>query len=248
MIAIIIVNYNTKTLLEKCILSLQKAAENLTSQIIVVDNASTDGSVELIQEKFLTIKLIINKNNLGFAKAVNLAINSISADYYLLVNSDMIVNESAIKKMLEIIATDKNIGILGCQLIYPDGRVQASVGKFPSKLTEFFTKTRLYKIFNYGRYFVPKFKELTYLDWVSGGFMLIKKAVINKIMGFDENFFMYLEDIDFCRRAKDAGFRIAFTPEVKILHYHQGSAGKNLALANNYERESLKYYKEKHNQ
>jgi GT2 family glycosyltransferase len=225
--------------------SLKIACRKISHEIIVVDNHSQDGSIEMLEKDFKYIKLIKNKENFGFAKAVNQGIITAKGDYVLLVNSDMIVPEEAIEEMLAI-SEKHQIGILGPKLVYPNNKLQGSVGYFPSGVTEFFTKTRLYKIFNYGRYIKPKFQRLTEVDWVSGGFMLIKKEVIDKIRFFDEKFFMYVEDVDFCYRAKKAGFKVAFTPAVSIIHFHQASSKNNLKQAHAYERASIRYFLEKY--
>ena len=244
MISVIIVNYNTKNLLKLCLHSIQVDTPELDYELIVIDNDSKDDSVKMLEKDFPEVKLIKNTINAGFAKAVNQGLKIAQGDYILLANSDIIVHNGALRKMQKVVVNNK-VDILGACMIYPNGKLQATVGRFPSRSTEFFTKTRLYKIFNYGRYFKPKFKKLTYIDWVSAGFMMIKKPVVEKLKGFDENFFMYLEDIDFCKRATQAGFKVAVSPDIDVIHKHQGSADKGVFDVNDYELESLKYYFDK---
>jgi hypothetical protein len=221
-------------------------------QVVIVDNASKDGTAEFLSRSYPQVELIRNDKNLGFAKAVNQGIKISRGKYILLLNPDMRVLGRAVLNSLEFVKKNKEVGIIGGQYLYPNYKIQSSFGNFPSLLTEFLQATSLYKILPFGRY-VPYnvlwkkwFKKIMEVDWVAGGFMLARKEVIESIGLFDENFFMYLEDIDFCRRARDKNFEIVYYPKARIIHHHMASA-EDLSLTLLNEVNSLVYYFEKHN-
>lgn len=257
-LSIIIVNFKTRELLKECLNSIK---ENFEYEIIVIDNNSQDGSVEEIEswksiksgeDAGSQLKLIENKKNLGFAKAVNQGLKIAQGKYILLLNPDTKLKEGGLKQCLDFLVENPKIGILGCQLLNIDGSVQASFGNFPSLITEFFQATFLYKFFPLGRWipfgFLSKglFKRVHFVDWVGGGFMLMRREVVKAVGGLDENFFMYFEDVDFCQRVSNQEWRIIYWPEVRILHYHMQSAKRDIALAWWQEAESLIYYFKKY--
>ncbi|MFA5995842.1 MAG: glycosyltransferase family 2 protein [Patescibacteria group bacterium] len=245
MISVIIVSYNTKDFLQKCLESLQKQ-QQVDYEIMVVDNNSSDNSVAMVRANFPQVKLIANMNNGGFAKAVNQGIQQAVGDYILLVNPDMIVPPEALFNMQTILQQQADIALLGARLTYPNGQTQASVGNFPAWLPNLATKLKLSKIFHYGRYYKPSYNKLTKVDWVSGGFLMFSKKLIDKIGWWDEKYFLYLEDVDFCKRAAQAGLAAAFTPAVSVLHYHMQSTKKKPQLANEAEKNSQAYYRLKY--
>lgn len=250
-VSAVVLTYNSKNYIKPCLEALFRSYESFRSDfilsIILVDNNSPDDTGELIK-KFLSeisevkpqklplIKFIQSQANKGFAAGVNLGIRETlksDPDYLFILNPDTKVFPGALKKLIDTFTASsakfKNIGIVGAQMIYSNKTPQGTFGNFPSLLTEFLQITRLYKIFPFGR-FIPynrfsagHFKKIRSVDWVSAGAMMIKKEVIQKIGLFDENYFMYIEDIDFCRRARAAGFEILYNPEAKIWHKLQGS-------------------------
>lgn len=254
-LSIIIVNFKTKDLLRECLDSIQ---EDFKYEIIVIDNNSQDGSVGMLKKNYelritnYELKIIENKENQGFAKAVNQGFKIVQGEYIVLLNPDTRIKKGDLKECLSHLEENSKIGILGCQLINTDGSIQASFGNFPSLITEFFQAFFLFKFFPFGRFipfsFLSKhlFKKPHLVDWVGGGFMLFRKKVLDKIGGLDENFFMYFEDIDFCQRAKRAGWKIIYWPEIKILHHHMQSAKKDITQAWWQETESLIYYFKKY--
>lgn len=252
-LSIIIVTYNSEKLIKPCLDSIFKTITGLDFEIIIIDNNSQDQTVSLIEKKFPQVHLIQNKENVGFAQAVNQGIRKAQGNFILLLNPDMRVLDRAVNKSLEFLIKNSQVGILGCQLLYPDGKIQTSFGRFPSLLTEFLQATFLYKVLPFGR-FIPynfltrrRFKKTHQVDWLGGGFMMIKKEVIEKIGFLDENYFLYLEDIDFCFRAKKAGFKIYYFPEAKVIHYHMVSTQKDPSQAIINEAKSLLYYFKKYN-
>ncbi|NWF50117.1 MAG: glycosyltransferase [Ignavibacteriaceae bacterium] len=225
-LSIIIVNYNVKEFLQNLLHSIFKAGTNLNYEIIVVDNASDDGSAEIIREQFPAVKLIVNKVNLGFGKANNLAMKIAAGKYLLLLNPDTIVREDTFEKMISFFEKHKEAGLAGCKILNPDGTLQLACRRsFPGPWTSFTKVTGLSNLFPKSKLFARY--NLTYLnenetyevDAISGSFMMMTKEVYDKVGGFDEQFFMYGEDLDLCYRIQKAGYKVYYVPETQIIHY-----------------------------
>ncbi len=235
-LSIIIVNYNVKEFLQNSIHSLQKAASKIEHEIIVVDNASDDGSVEFIREKFPQIRLIVNQANLGFSKANNLALRTTEGKFILLINPDTIVSENTITKMIEFFNSHYDAGLAGCKILNPDGSLQLACRRsFPGPWTSFCKVTGLSNLFPHSKLFARY--NLTYLDEnstyevdaISGSFMMMKREVYQTVGGFDEQFFMYGEDLDFCYRTQKNGYKVYYYPGTQIIHY-KGESTKRSSL------------------
>jgi O-antigen biosynthesis protein len=244
-VSIIIVNYNVKELLTQCINSIFEASQNVKTEIIVVDNNSFDGSVDYIKNKFpghTDIKIIPSDINLGFAKANNVGAKYATGEYILILNPDTILQEDTIEKTLSFYKKTQNAGAVTCKLILPSGKLDLACRRsFPSP------SVALYRILGLSRLF-PKSKifgkyNLTYLDEnntceveaIVGAFMLIKKEIYDKVNGFDEDYFMYGEDIDLCYRINKAGYRIFYYPETSVIHFKGESTKKSsLSYVNNF--------------
>ncbi len=235
-LSIIIVNYNVKEFLQNLLNSIEKAVQNLSNEIIVVDNASEDGSVELLKSKYSSIKIIENKTNLGFGKANNQALKISEGRYILLINPDAIVSEDTITKMIEFIEQNDDAGLAGCKILNPDGTLQLACRRsFPGPWNSFCKVTGLSNIFPNSRLFARY--NLTYLnenetyevDAISGSFMMMKREVYEKVGGFDEQFFMYGEDLDFCYRVQKAGFKVFYVHSTQVIHY-KGESTKRSSL------------------
>ncbi len=244
-ISVIIVNYNVKELLEQCINSIFSASTKLDVEVIIVDNNSFDGSVQYIKEKFPgnpRLKIIESPVNMGFAKANNLGAREAEGEYLLILNPDTILQEDTLDKSLEFYKSVKDIGALTCKLILPNGKLDLACRRsFPTP------SVAVYRILGLSRIF-PKSKlfgkyNLTYLDEnetyevdaIVGAFMLIKKDVYEKVEGFDEDYFMYGEDLDLCFRIKKAGYRIFYYPKTSIIHYKGESTKKSsISYVNNF--------------
>lgn len=235
-LSIIIVNYNVKEFLQNLIHSIEKASSNLTKEIFIIDNASDDGSVEFIREKFPQVKLIANQKNLGFGKANNLGLNEASGKYLLMINPDTIVAEDTFEKMIEFFDQNKNVGLAGCKILNPDGTLQLACRRsFPGPWVSFTKVTGLSSFFPKSRIFARY--NLTYLDEnqtyevdaISGSFMMMRKEVYEKVGGFDEQFFMYGEDLDLCYRIQKAGYKVFYVHTTQIIHY-KGESTKRSSL------------------
>ena len=235
-LSIIIVNYNVKEFLQNLIHSIEKASSNLTKEIFIIDNASDDGSVEFIREKFPQIKLIANQKNLGFGKANNLGLNEASGKYLLMINPDTIVAEDTFEKMIEFFDQNKNVGLAGCKILNPDGTLQLACRRsFPGPWVSFTKVTGLSSFFPKSKIFARY--NLTYLDEnqsyevdaISGSFMMMRKEVYEKVGGFDEQFFMYGEDLDLCYRIQKTGYKVFYVHTTQIIHY-KGESTKRSSL------------------
>ena len=235
-LSIIIVNYNVKEFVKNLLISLEKALKNFTSEIIIIDNASSDGSVEDIKNKFPTIKLIANKNNVGFGKANNQGLEIADGEYIVLLNPDTIVKENTFKNLIDFIQEKPDVGMVTCKVLNPDGTLQLACRRsFPGPWTSFTKVTGLSKLFPKSKLFARY--NLTYLneneinevDAVSGSFMMFKKNVYNKVGGFDSRFFMYGEDLDLCYRVQSKGYKVYYVPTTEIIHY-KGESTKRSSL------------------
>lgn len=240
-VSIIIVSFNTKKLLLDCIESILRHTKGLSYEIIVVDNASTDSSVQAVENlcrKYKQIKLIKNSKNLGFGAANNQGIKRAKGRYILLLNSDTLFRKNILSGMVSWMDKKENVGIVSCALKNKDGSLQGTGGYFPTIVRVFSWMTiqdlpfvdYLIKPFHpvhrlspfRGESFYKRKKEL---DWVTGAFMLIRRQVIKDIGYFDEDFFMYTEEVDYCFRAKKSGWKIYYLPKFSIVHLG-GASGR----------------------
>lgn len=225
-LSIIIVNYNVKAFLQNCLLSIKKATEKIDSEIIVVDNASDDGSIELIKKNFTDVNLIESKTNLGFSKANNLGLKISQGKFICLINPDTIVEENTFKVMIDFMEDHPEVGLAGCRILNPDGTFQLACRRsFPTPWVAFTKIIGLSKLFPKSKLFARY--NLTYLDEnqsyevdaVSGSFMFLRREVYEKIGGLDETFFMYGEDLDYCYRVKQAGYKVYYVHSTQIIHF-----------------------------
>ena len=225
-LSIIIVNYNVKEFLQNLISSIYKAGQKIKYEIIIVDNASDDGSIEFLHEKFPDIKLIVNKKNLGFSKANNIGLSIAKGKYILLLNPDTIVQEDTFERMIGFFEQTPDAGMAGCKILNPDGTLQLACRRsFPGPWTSFCKVTGLSNLFPNNKLFARY--NLTYLDEnqtyevdaISGSFMMIKRETYEKVGNLDEQFFMYGEDLDLCYRVQQNGYKVYYVHETQIIHY-----------------------------
>jgi GT2 family glycosyltransferase len=231
-LSIIIVNWNTRDITRNCLRSVGEHLSGMAYEVIVVDNASSDGSVEMIGAEFPDVRLIANDANLGFGRANNQAMRVARGEFFFLLNSDTVIFDEAIQRLVNFIATDAAIGIAGGKLLFEDRTLQSSCSRFPSIRTALLEDLMLYK-------FLPRRLQGELLlggywphdrardvDAVWGAAMLVRREVFAQTGGFDERIFMYGEDLEWCMRVRDCGWRIAFTPAAAIVHLNHKSAEK----------------------
>lgn len=231
---IVIVEYNTAPLLKECLDSITSQRWQNDYQIWVVDNASSDESVKVVKENFPEVKLISNSNNLGFAKANNQVLTKSQSKYCLLLNSDTIVGEGSLDKLVEMME-DKTLGIGSCKLVNKDGSFQPNAGNLPQLLPVLTWLSGLDDLFNRLGVILPSFHQTNknyystqkQIGWCSGAVMMVNTAMAQKIGGLDENIFMYGEDVEFCLRAHRQGYKIGWTDQAQIVHLGGASSKDN---------------------
>lgn len=235
-VSVVIVNYNVKYFLEQCLYSLYAALKEITAEVIVVDNRSTDGSIAYLKERFPEIFVIENGINKGFAKACNQGAAIAKGEYIVFLNPDTIVPEDCFIKCLSFLDSHSDAGALGVRMI--DGRglfLKESKRSFPSPLTSLFKLFGLSKLFphskTFARYHLGHLDEhqTNEVDVLAGAFMMIKREVIEKVGLFDEQFFMYGEDIDLSYRVQQAGYKNFYLPNTTIIHF-KGESTKRGSL------------------
>jgi GT2 family glycosyltransferase len=258
-LSIIIVNFNTKDLLRECLSSVEKAdKEGLSIEIIVVDNASGDGSVDMVKKEFPSTKVIQNKDNIGFGKANNIGIKQATGRYILLLNSDTEINSDCLVTTVQFMEKNKNVGVSTCKLLLPNGNIDPACHRgFPTPwaaLTYFSGLERVFpkiKIFSGYHLWHKGISTIHEIDSPSGAFFLVRKEVIEEVGAFDEDFFMYGEDLDLAYRIKSAGFTIVYNPTVITLHKKKqsGRENENILLrrkTQQYFYETMKLFYRKH--
>lgn len=233
-LSIIILSWNTRDLLRQCLKSIYQETKNIDFEIFVVDNASQDKSAEMVCREFSQVKLIKNKKNLGFARANNQAIKQSGGEYILLLNPDTIILDRAIEKCVNYLDQTNKIGILGCKLINSDRSWQPSCRRFPTLFSQVII---LLKIHNLFPNLIKKYLMLDMdqdkvqeVDQVMGAFFLTKKEVIEKIGALDEKYWIWFEEVDFCKRAKNIGFKVLYWPGASIVHYKAQSFNQVLGI------------------
>ena len=233
-LSIIIVNYNVKHYLEQCLVSVLKSLTAIDGEIIVVDNNSTDGSQQMLSEKFPGVQCILNDENAGFSKANNQALSIAKGEYALLLNPDTLVEDDTFQKVISFMDSHPDAGGLGVKMINGKGKFlpESKIG-FPTPATAFYRFSGLAQIFSKSRKF-NKY-HLGHLDpdkthkieVLAGAFMFLRKSVLDKIGFLDDTFFMYGEDIDLSYRITKAGYKNYYFPETRIIHYKGESTKKS---------------------
>lgn len=232
-LSVIIVNYNVRFFLEQALLSVRKAIRNIDGEIFVVDNNSVDGSVDMIRERFPDVILIDNKENVGFAKANNQAISKAKGEFILLLNPDTVVEEDTFEKCLRFMDAHPEAGGLGVKMLDGKGNfLPESKRGFPTPFVGFCKAFGLSRLFpeskTFNRYHLGFLSEnvTNEIDVLAGAFMFLRRSALDKAGMFDENFFMYGEDIDLSYRIVKAGYKNFYLPEARIIHYKGESTRK----------------------
>jgi GT2 family glycosyltransferase len=215
-VSVIIVNYNGLNYLKNCFESIAMQLAGIPHEIVVTDNNSADGSCDYIREQFPDVVLIQSTDNLGFGKGNNVAVAKAKGAYILLLNNDTIL-QSHLAPALEVLRADPKIGVLGINMRNGKGEYLTPGGRFPSPFN-------LYRLKNIA-WLGPEFnkgifsKKLYDIDWLSGSFLLMPKKVYEQVGGFDQDYFMYVEDVDLCKKIADAGYRRVFMPGLSYIHF-----------------------------
>lgn len=225
-VSIIIVNWNTRDLLLRCIKSIEEKTQNLPYEIIVVDNASSDDSAEAVRQQYPRVKLIASDENLGFAAGNNTALKHANGEYILLLNPDTIVEDDAIQQMMEYLHDNSDVGAVGCRILNSDGTLQESYWmEFPSEKWLFFKAFYLDKIARVlSNRSVSEQNLPLSVAHLLGACIMTRHSIISELNGFDESYFLYMEETDLCYRIKKLSRSIYYLPSARIIHFGQQSS------------------------
>ena len=250
MLSIIIISFNTRETTLRCLRSVFDNLDGVAAEVIVVDNASADGSADAIAAAFPQVVLIRNPDNAGFGAANNLAMRQAKGDAFLLLNSDAFLTPGALPAMLRALHEKPDIGLVGPRLLNADGTLQRSCYRFPSPLVAWLealwisavapARTVLgdYRRWGHDQPFEP--------EWVIGACMMLRRSVYEAVGGFDSGFFMYAEETDWQKRMHAGGWKIVFTPAAQVTHLGGASGADDKPKINKYFFESGDYYYRKH--
>jgi hypothetical protein len=246
-LSVLIVNFNAEEALRNCLESLYRNTAHRPLEVIVVDNASSDGSLAMVAREFPQVRVLASQENLGFSRGNNLAIQAASGRYLLLLNNDTLVSPGAVDTMLRLMQERDEVGALGPLLRNADGSVQISYGRMIGFRAEFLQKL-LFALSARGnplirRYLEWRSRRAAYPDWVSGACIMLRADILREVGLLDENFFMYTEEVDLCQRIRRRGYRVFYTPEAEIVHLGGKSTESNSEKAAlEYRRSQLYFY------
>jgi len=230
-LSIIILNYNSKDYLLPCIKGITEHTADLDYEIIVVDNASTDSSVDYIERKLLPrfneVKLVKAKTNGGYAAGNNLGIKAASGRYLAMMNPDIIIWGNSLKQMVDFMDANLRVGIAGPRLLSPDGSLQYACYSWPTPQVLLYRRTALGR-FRFAERAIDKFllKDWDHLDsrpvdWLQGSCVIARREALEQVGLMDERYFMYVEDMDWCRRFWQGGWEVWYLAQIELIHYHQ---------------------------
>lgn len=253
-LSVVIVSWNVGELLQRCLSSVAGSpTAGRSIETIVVDNASSDGSPEMVSREFPDVHLIANQCNVGFARASNQGLLEGSGTYVLFLNPDTEVLGDALLTMVRYLEVHREVGALGPQLLYGDGSIQSSRRRFPTMATGVFESTLLEQWWPHNRW-IRRYRmaeqsdsEAQCVDWVVGACLLVRSVVLDEVGPFDEGYFMYSEELDLCRRIHDAGWKVAYVPDAQVVH-HEGKSSEQVVAARHthFQTSKLRYYRKYH--
>jgi N-acetylglucosaminyl-diphospho-decaprenol L-rhamnosyltransferase len=217
--SIVLVCWNNKQYLDPCLESLFRDELNCTFDVVVVDNGSTDGSQEMLQEKYPEVMLIQNSKNEGLSRASNQGIEATNGKYVLLLNNDTIVNAPSLDSMVTFLDENPKVGAVGCKLLNADGTTQSCYNHFSTYWEEILIATRVGELFRPGYPSIVDADERKSVDWMSSACLLLRRSALDQVGLLDEEYFIYGDEADLQYRIKKAGWEIWYLPEAKIIHY-----------------------------
>ena len=250
-LSIIIVSWNVKARLERCLSSLDPYG--LQCEVIVVDSASTDGSPDMVRERFPSVRLVRCDSNVGFTRGNNLGVAQSHGRHILLLNPDTEAVGNALPTLVAYMDQHADVGVLGPRLLFSDGHVQPSRRRFPTLATAFLESTLLQQWFPYSpvlsRYYVEdrSVDAEQDVDWLVGACLLVRRQAWEQVGPLDEGFFMYSEELDWCRRAKGAGWRVVYLPTAQVVH-HEGQSSAQVVPARHiyFQSSKVRYFRKHH--
>jgi hypothetical protein len=243
-LSVILVNFNDKAHLGDCLSSLEKGISGLAAEVILVDNNSQDGSLELVRTSFPRVRLIQNAENIGYAKANNIGIKASRGDFILFLNTDTVVPPEALPSLLTLMRGKPELGAIGPALVHENKRFQVSFGRKVSFFAEILQKFILNPYYKKALNHSSKPREV---GWLSGACLFAGRPALEDAGLFDENFFLYFEDIDLCVRMREKGWRLVFFPGVKVIHTGAATTSVRRLQTRLENRRSQLYFYRKHN-
>jgi len=232
-ISIIINNYKTKGLLKQCLAGIYAYPPSVSYEIIVVDNNSQDGSVEMVKDKFPQVKLVASGENLGHHRGNNLGIKNSSGKYILILNTDIAFLDNSIDRIYNFMESHSEAALTGPKLKNPDGSIQMSCMRFPSKLVPIYRRTFLGN-FSFAKkeidhYLMKDFDHMSTkeVDWILGACVMIRKSAIDKVGPMDESLFLYFGDIAWCRKFWEFNYKVYYFVDANIIHYHKRESAQS---------------------
>lgn len=243
-LSFVILTYNSskyiQNLLDSIFVKYEDSLKSGEFEVVIVDNASSDKTVEIVEKFGKKVTLFKNSENVGFAAGINIGAGIAKSQYLLFINPDAEVVSGDVLDLLSVFKTYEKAGVVGGKMLDWQGESELSAGKFYTTFNTILLALGLENTF--GVRFSPK--KIQQVDFVSGGFMMVRKNIFEKLKGLDEKFFMYIEDMEFCYRVKKAGFEAYFSPTMTIRHVGQGSSDRSFAIMNIYK--GLMYFHKKH--
>ncbi|MCD6350583.1 MAG: glycosyltransferase family 2 protein [Armatimonadetes bacterium] len=248
-ISVCILNWNTREQLRRCLQSLREHAAGLDVEVIVVDNASADASAQMVREEFPEVQLIANDQNVYYAAGNNQALERAQGEFVLLLNPDIVVTPGAIEELKACLLRHPRAGAVAPRLVYPDGRLQASCRTFPTPDVVFYEALGLSRLFprsrRFGKYRMTwwAYDDERQVDQPMASALMLRRQALEEVGLFDEQFPMFFNDVDLCKRLKDAGWEIWFTPAATMIHEHGAATGQvAVRMALESYRSQLRFY------
>lgn len=215
-LSVIIVTYNSENYILNCLSSLERAVRNIQHEIFIIDNNSTDQTKSRIRDFTGAYTLIENRQNYGFARAVNIGLERGSGGCFLIINPDIVITSDSLRPMIDFMKNNPKAGMCGCKLLNDDGSLQYSMGSFPTLLS---ILCRIVLPRRMRKYRLRGYEKVTECDWVTGAFTLVRNNVVRQVGYLDENYFLHYEDVDYCLQAKKKGWRTYYHPAVSAYHF-----------------------------
>jgi N-acetylglucosaminyl-diphospho-decaprenol L-rhamnosyltransferase len=252
-LTVVVISWNVRDLLRRCLQSID--LKDGTVEVIVVDNASTDGSTTMVRDEFPGVRLVANQENRGFTAANNQGLELGTGRHLLLLNPDTEVVGDALSGMVGYMDAHPHVGALGPRLCFPDGRLQSSRRRFPTFWTALVESTVIQEWWRDNRilrrYYMQDTPDdvIQAVDWVVGACLLVRRETYRQVGGLDEGFFMYSEEMDWCRRIKMAGWQVVYLPTATVLH-HEGKSSEQVVAARHiyFQSSKVRYFRKHHGQ